>query len=196
MPAPGSLQGRAPRSFEGREGYARAMIWVYLIGGVVVGLPLLMAIVGSLLPKGHVATRHARFDRSRDEIWKTITDVDGFASWRSDVKAVELLPARDGRTSWVESGTHGKIPFEITEAIAPSRMITTIADPKLPFGGHWVYELSENGAAATLRITENGEVYNPIFRFMSRFIFSQGATLERYLRDLGTKLGQTVTPEP
>ena len=37
-------------------------------------------------------------------------------------------------------------------------------------------------------ITENGEVYNPLFRFMSRFVFGHTATIDKYLEDLGQVL--------
>jgi hypothetical protein len=46
-----------------------------------------------------------------------------------------------------------------------------------------------------LHITEDGEVYNPLFRFMQRVIFGPYGTLERYQRDLGRKFGDTVVPE-
>ena len=59
-----------------------------------------------------------------------------------------------------------------------------IADPELPFGGTWTYELKPEGTGTRLVITERGEVYNPIFRFMSRFVFSRTATMEKMVADL------------
>ena len=59
-----------------------------------------------------------------------------------------------------------------------------IADPDLPFGGTWTYELKPDGGGTQLVITERGEVYNPIFRFMSRFVFSHTATMERFVASL------------
>ncbi len=47
---------------------------------------------------------------------------------------------------------------------------------------------------ATLRITERGEIRSAFFRFMARFIFGYTSTMETYLRDLGTKFGEVVTP--
>jgi hypothetical protein len=41
----------------------------------------------------------------------------------------------------------------------------------------------------TLTITENGEVYNPLFRFVSRFIIGQTATMDGYIKALNAKLG-------
>ncbi len=46
------------------------------------------------------------------------------------------------------------------------------------------------------RITEDGEVYNVIFRFMARFFFGYTATIEGYLRDLGHRFGELTVIEP
>ena len=44
--------------------------------------------------------------------------------------------------------------------------------------------LRRRPAAERLTITEDGEVYNPFFRFMSRFVFGQTATLDEFVRNL------------
>ena len=74
-------------------------------------------------------------------------------------------------------------------------LVTRIADRSLPFGGTWTYVLAPDGNGTRLTITEHGEVYNPIFRFVSRFIIGHTGTMEGVLRALGTKHGETVTPE-
>jgi hypothetical protein len=95
----------------------------------------------------------------------------------------------DGRARWLEAGGDGEILFERVEAVPAERLVTRIADPGLPFGGTWTYELADAeladaGQGTRLRITEDGEVYNPAFRFISRFVLGHGRTIERYLADL------------
>lgn len=70
--------------------------------------------------------------------------------------------------------------------------MTRIADKDLPFGGTWTYEVNRLPSGATLKITENGEVYNVLFRFMSRFVFGHHATIETYLKYLGRKFRELV----
>ena len=43
-------------------------------------------------------------------------------------------------------------------------------------------------------MAEDGEVYNPIFRFVSRFVMGHHATMDRYLRNLGRKFGGEQQP--
>jgi hypothetical protein len=63
-------------------------------------------------------------------------------------------------------------------------VVSRIADRSLPFGGRWTFELSPAPGGTLLRITEDGEVYNPIFRFVSRFVFGHDRTINGYLEDL------------
>jgi len=75
-----------------------------------------------------------------------------------------------------------------TESIPPKRLVSRIADTNLPFGGSWTYEITDDIADRTvLTITEDGDVYNPIFRFASRFVMGQTATIDRYLADVEKK---------
>ncbi|HJU88804.1 MAG TPA: SRPBCC family protein [Gemmatimonadaceae bacterium] len=171
------------------------MKWALIVVGALVALVIIVLVVGYLLPVSHVASRSARYAQPPDAIWSAITDVSSYPSWRTDVKKVDTLPAQEGRTRWAEEGSGERITFEIVESDAPRKLVTRIADPRLPFGGRWTYVLVPNETGTTLTITENGEVYNPIFRFMSRFVFGHTATMEKYLTDLGAKFGLTVNPE-
>jgi hypothetical protein len=86
--------------------------------------------------------------------------------------------------------------FELAEARPSERLRVRIADKGLPFGGTWTFEIAPAaGGGSELRVTEDGEVYNVIFRFMARFIFGYHASIETYLRDLGAKFGQAVEIE-
>jgi hypothetical protein len=70
----------------------------------------------------------------------------------------------------------------------PRRLVTRIADEDLPFGGTWTYELEPLGASTRVILTENGEVYNPIFRFVSRFLLGHDATMIVYLDALEERM--------
>ncbi len=78
--------------------------------------------------------------------------------------------------------------------MAPARLVTRIADERLPYGGTWTYEVEEDAGGSRVTITEDGEIYNPIFRVVSRFFLGYHATQRSYLRALGAKFGETVEP--
>jgi hypothetical protein len=105
------------------------------------------------------------------------------------VKKLERLPDRDGKASWVETMSGGRIPMYFERMERPSLLVARIADPSLPFGGTWTYRIAPAAGGSDLAITEDGEVYNPIFRFMSKFVFGHTATLDTFLRNLQAKAG-------
>ena len=160
---------------------------------ILVGIILLIVVIGALLPEKHTATAEAGFHQSPLTVWQAITDYTKFPDWRGTVSRVQLLPPANGQPSWTEFDSHGgAIPYEIVESVPPQHLVTHIADPKLPFGGTWTYEITPTSTGSTLRITENGEVHNVIFRFMSRFVFGHRATIDAYLKALGAKFGETT----
>jgi len=136
------------------------MKWLLIAGGVLVALIVVMVVIGAMLPVAHTATRSAQFAKAPPEVFA----------------ALEQL-----------AGEQTDVPFDVVERSEPSRLVTKIK-PGQPFGGTWTYELKADGAGSTLTITENGEVYNPLFRFLSRYAFGHTATLDGFLKQLGTRV--------
>ena len=151
---------------------------------VLAGLVGLMAVVGWMLPVGHTASRSAVIDALPARVFDAVSQVDEYPVWRTGVTAVEILPDDSRGRRFREDGSDGPIIFRIESSVSPSRFLTRIDDPDQPFGGTWTYNLAGEGAGTRLTITEDGEVYNPVFRFLSRYVFSQTATMEQYLADV------------
>jgi ribosome-associated toxin RatA of RatAB toxin-antitoxin module len=145
--------------------------------------------VGLMLPRDHVETRSARLPADPDAIFAAIADVGAYAAWRTSLSAVEVLPPVDGRARWVEVSGGDRVAMEQVERQPPRRLVTRIADPDLPFGGTWTFELAPEEGGTRLTITERGEIRNPIFRVVSRFVFGYGATMETFLDELRAHLG-------
>src|SRR5262245_21585341 len=161
------------------------MKWVWIIGGSLVLIVGLAALIGALLPQNHRATRRARFRQPPEALYAIIA---GAPEWRSGVKASGKLP--DGK--WWEEDSHGrKITYELIEDRPPTRRITRIADRSLPFGGSWTIEIAPGPDGSVVRITEDGEIYNVIFRFVARYLMGYTSTMEMWLRDLGRKFGES-----
>lgn len=165
------------------------MKWIV---GLVVVLVILVAVVvgvGLLLPEKHRVSESARFRVSAEQLWEVITNYSTYPTWRSGVTAVERLPDMNGHPVWKETDAHGEgIPYETIESVANKRLVRRIADAKLPFGGTWTLELEAKPDGMILTITEDGEVYNPVFRFVSRFILGHEKNIHGYLNDMQMKI--------
>jgi uncharacterized protein YndB with AHSA1/START domain len=165
------------------------VVSVLVVLAVLAVLAGVLALVGARLPPAHTATRSVRLRGAPQAVWALITDVDGYPQWRPGLKKVERLPDADGRPRWREGDT----TFELVEAAAPTRLVTRIADPDLPYGGTWTHVVEPgDGGGSVLTITENGEVFNPLFRFVSRYVIGDSATIEKYLKAVAARFGETV----
>ena len=161
------------------------MKWVLIGTGVFVVLIVIVVAIGMALPVKHTVSRSASFAVPPESLWRAITTIPELPTWRKNLQKVEVLPDRNGHPVWRETDNDGSaITFEMIEAVPPKMLVTRIADTDLAFGGSWTYEINPSGTGSEITITENGEVYNPIFKFVSRFIIGHYGSIDDYLEGL------------
>jgi uncharacterized protein YndB with AHSA1/START domain len=151
-----------------------------------------LIVLGLIIALVLIARRQIRLNQRAEKVFALINDPAAFPSWRSKVRKVDLLPDQNGHRAFREIGGDGEILFEVDTVIPNQRLVTRIADRSLPFGGKWTFELLPAGGGTTLRITEDGEVYNPLFRFVSRFVIGHHASIDQYLRDVARHFGENA----
>ncbi len=140
--------------------------WVVLVVFALLAVVGMIALLGMQLPVQHVASRTTEFRQAPQQVWEVIS---GPPTWRPEVQRYEVLPSDPAHREWREYGRHGeKMTFQVVESDPPQKLVTRIADPHLPFGGTWTYEIAPTASGSTLTITEHGEIYNPVFRFVAR----------------------------
>ena len=169
--------------------------WILIVVGALIVLVLVLWIVGTALPREHVATSRARFEQPADAVWAGITDHASMTAWRSGMQKTERGADQDGKPVWIETSSFGEMPLRVEEAFPPKRYAVAIASEGLPFGGRWTYEIEPSDGGCQLSITENGFVKPALFRVMTRFLFGYHATMDQYLKDLAKRFGASVEPE-
>ncbi len=163
---------------------------------VLFGLACLVTLlwgVGLLIPPNHVASRSVHLARSPEVVWEVVSDLSGFDRWAPEVTGATRLADRNGHPVWAMQGKWA-MPLEVEEISPPERMVTRIADPKLPFGGTWTWEIAPAGNGCLVTLTERGEIKSAFFRTLSRFVFGYTSTLDSYLKALGKRFDEDVSP--
>lgn len=135
--------------------------WILIVIAVLIAIPAALAFIGIFLPKGHRASRTVTLSASPATVFAAISDPERIS--KSDP------------------------PVTVEQSTPNSRMVTRVA-PGLPFGGTWTFELAPSGAGTSLTITEDGEVYNVLFRTMQKLFFSPYKTIDRYQSELAKAL--------
>jgi uncharacterized protein YndB with AHSA1/START domain len=172
-----------------------AMLWLILaavgalVGGVVVW--------GACLPRAHAATVSREHRGTRARAWALVTGAEAFPRWRTGVKRVDVRErdASGAVAAWTEHARFGAIPMRVVERREPDLLVGRIDAEDLGFSGTWTYRLTDAGPGRVrVSITEDGVVANPVFRFLSRYVFGPTRTLEAFQRDLGAALAATEPP--
>lgn len=133
----------------------------YLITAVVAILGALAALtlVGAFLPQQHTGRATLTIAAPPDQLWALM----------------------EREKDWFPNSP----PTIILEGTQrPSKRISKINDASLPYGGVWTVTLSPESNQTQVTILEEGEVYNPLFRFLARFAFGHNTTANNYLQAL------------
>jgi uncharacterized protein YndB with AHSA1/START domain len=171
------------------------MRWVVIGLAALVGLVVLMTLIGLLVPRDHVAGAAVLVRQPVDRVWAVVRDLGGVSGWWSEMRSSERAPAADGRERWRQAMGGFAMTIVVEADEPPLRLVTRIESPPgASFGGSWTYEITPTSEGSKVTVTERGWIANPIFRFLSRFVFGYYRTQEGYLRALGRKLGETVSP--
>jgi uncharacterized protein YndB with AHSA1/START domain len=165
---------------------------IFIVVGIIAGLALLVgivALIGSRLPKSHAASRSVLLRQSPQEVYAVVRDFESAPRWRSDLKRIEVETRPGEPVYFREEAKHGTVNYELVEDVPAQRMVTRIRDTDLGYSGQWTYLFTRENGGTRVTIREDGEVSNVIFRFMSRYVFGQTATIDSYLNSLAKHFG-------
>lgn len=129
---------------------------------IVIGVVAGAYLLGRRLPVRHRVSGTVDLPVPPERLWRAITDP---------------ASARAGGTA-----------FQTTEAQPPRRLVRQVVGES-SFGGTWTYVIEDVRNGSRLSITEDGEVYNPFFRFMSRYVIGQRRTMDSYFAELRRQIG-------
>ena len=158
----------------------------------VIAVLAVIYIVGWRLPEQHTATRDHLYAATPDRIFKEIATPSAYPKWRSGVQDVKILADSQGMGRFRESAMSGDVTYVIEHIVPNRQMILTIADAKLPYSGSWTFDLVPVAGGTQVTITEEGSVHNPLFRFMSRYVYGHFRTIDGYLADLDKRLSNSL----
>ena len=171
---------------------------ILIVAGIIAALALIagiVALIGSRLPKTHVASRSILLHQSPQNVYRVVRDFGSAPKWRPDVERIDVDAQPDRPVHFREVGKNGTINYELIEDVPAQRMVTRIRDTDLGYAGQWTYVFADENGGTRVTIKEDGEVSNVLFRFMSRYVFGHTATIDSYLTSLAKHFGEEATPQ-
>ncbi|MBM9500987.1 SRPBCC family protein [Leptospira sp. 201903071] len=144
--------------------------------------------VGASLPIEHSSSLERFFSAPSDRIYSLILNFKEYPSWRPNLKKIEEISS----SSWKETDSHNEtLTYSFVQERKNELVESKIMDEDKPFGGSWTFELSSVPNGTKLKITENGKVFSPVFRFFSKYVFGHTATIRTYLEFMEKEIQRT-----
>jgi hypothetical protein len=169
--------------------------WSLIVAGALVTLGIAGYVVGMLLPARHTARMKGVVTKPHAEIAAMLRDVRSYPRWRRGI-VVEGISQTGDAITYIELAGNDRIAYQLTEPLRDKQFVATMTDPNLPFGGAWTITLTPEGGTTSVAIQEDGEVRNPLFRLLARYVFGYTTHLKKYLEDLGaTRIGPSTSQD-
>lgn len=177
------------------------MEWLYIILGILVGLPLLVAlsmfVFGLFLPERYEAAVTLVIDRKPDEVWAALADYQKNPMTGRMRKRTQPLDDVNGLPSWLEDMGVTQVVV-VTESADPPRSLKRVMkDRKVPMTVEWATTIEEvpegsRVTASTATVIRRGTWHVPFFRVMMKITGGGKATLRQFWKDLAKNLGAAV----
>jgi uncharacterized protein YndB with AHSA1/START domain len=157
--------------------------------GCLAALVLLVAaplVVGSLLPREHIASGSVVVAAPPERVFPVLQDYANMPTWWKARGTIERQPGEPPRFREVTGDFRGEYRFE--EVVPARRLVVALKDDAGYFGGTWTYELAPEGTGTRVTITEAGWCEPRFFRTMLA-LFGADSTLKECLASLKSHLG-------
>ena len=146
--------------------------------------------VGSTMPVNHSISVSGVVAAPPQAVFARITNFSAASSWRPEVHSVTTLPQDNSRDAWVEDLGHGvtmKFLAINTVPVGPDgHGLRQVKLDDAQYGGTWTYDISAGPTSGTtlLKITEDGYINPPLYRFMMAHVFGPTKNLQDYMNHI------------
>lgn len=152
----------------------------------IVALVGLVFAIGLLLPKQRVYLKTADLKSSPESVFQIVADFENQTLWRNDVQEIKVID----QNTWTEVPKKGTpITFRTKRKIQNQLFEIEIIEPK-SFQGYWVGTFEQTPTGTKVVFKEVIVIENPLFRVFSAVFVDLDKTMEVYMNNLRTKLGE------
>ncbi len=144
------------------------MMWLLIIIVALIALPV---IIGFFMPVRYEGRAVVEYDRSVQQVWDVLQDVEAHPMTGRMMKSVETLPGEE-RPSWKEDMGRGEVITVTTTAYEPPHGMTReMRSAAVNMTSRWDYALQPAGEGCRVTVSgitdiDKGTWHTPIFRVM------------------------------
>ncbi|MFY7929723.1 MAG: SRPBCC family protein [Oligoflexus sp.] len=155
---------------------------------IALSMILITGVMVFLLPSERTGEVRANLPVPQEDVYRLVTDLRS-QSWRSTVKELKILDAKDGAEVWMEIPKKGpEMKFKTVVKVKPERFeIALIDNPGLE--AHWVGTFKATSPTTTeIHFVERVHLKSWLAKALSYLFFDVQASVDQYVEDLKTEL--------
>ncbi|HWN69118.1 MAG TPA: SRPBCC family protein [Haliangium sp.] len=171
----------------------RWILWAITLSMLLLGA---VVIAGGLVSREHEIARTVELAAPPGDVFSAIADLEAMPAWRPEVVRVERAAGEADAPTYREYAVRGVVTWAVLESRPPARLEVRLAGAGPGFDGTWTFDLASTPGGTRLTLTERGEIDNPVFRFLSRFVVGYGKGMDDYLEALVRRLGPAAARSP
>lgn len=171
-------------------------MWVL---GIIAAIVALTILTGVVMPVRYEGQTIVEFDRSDQDVWEALQNVEAHPMTGKMMKNIEVLPANDGRPAWKEDMGRGEVITVTTTAYeAPRHMVREMTSASMEMNSRWDYVIEPAGDGSRVILSgvtdiESGSWRTPFFRVLMVVGGGVKKGLDIQLNMVAATLGATVT---
>jgi hypothetical protein len=152
----------------------------------ILAIIALIFTIGLILPKQREFVKTAEFKSSPQNVFQLVTDFQSQKNWRSDVQEIKVID----QNTWTEIPQKGTpITFKTKKKVENQIFEIEIIEPK-NFNGYWIGTFEQTSKGTKVVFKEVILIENPFYRVLSSMFVDLDKTMEIYMSNLKTKLGE------
>ncbi|QDU69830.1 SRPBCC family protein [Engelhardtia mirabilis] len=156
---------------------------------IIVGLPVLVVIVGLMLPAATDMVGTVRLAVPPDVLWQRLLDGEHYPVSCAMARGVEVQPTEHAGPAWLEDIGHSKVQVRTLEADPPRRLVRSLGDTTVSMSAQWTFSILPDGEGSLVSlenhtIVDRGTWQVPFFRVMTRVFGAARKGMEQYVRSL------------
>ncbi|KAI9009938.1 hypothetical protein CLU79DRAFT_774602 [Phycomyces nitens] len=184
-----------------------SLLTIIIVLCVLPTVPLLIYVIGLLLPASHIVFRTVMLDTTPEKLWKILTNVQAYPSWQPKLESVTISAethADQNRLVFTEYSKQKKRTIIHVEQEPQTTLVrileersTSAERHKSTFSGSWTFEIQLVDTKVMLKITEQGVIKKPMIRVSHMLLFGFHLRIDRFIKDLVKKIQEdNLAPIP
>lgn len=170
--------------------------WPLLITSIII-LPIILYLIGFLLPKPYQNKANLVVRASPSEVWQAVNDMTAVPVTGSTKHTIHSVTEGEDLPAWLIDMGASQVTVQTIIADEPHHLVRVLADSVVPMTARYEYHFEPMGSGTDITITEEGYIDNgtwhvPLFRIIVRVM--RGAGLRIYCQQLIAHLKETTVP--